>query len=80
MAQDPEVAYLLPINPDTLDLCAKVKDGVLLSKFINMVVPDTIDMRAVNLPKGGRPLSLFQVTTCSFAWHALTGFPRQMKI
>lgn len=61
MEGDPQVAYLLPINADTLDLCLKVKDGVLLSKFINLVVPDTIDMRAVNFPKGGRPLSLFQV-------------------
>ena len=35
-------------------------DGVLLCKFINKAVPDTIDMRAVNLPKK-RALTVFQI-------------------
>jgi len=33
----------------------------LLSKFINCAVPDTIDIRALNKPKGGKPLSVFQI-------------------
>jgi len=41
----------MPIDPNSMDLCKKVKDGVLLAKFINMIEPDTIDWRAVNYNK-----------------------------
>jgi hypothetical protein len=58
---DADVAHLLPINPSGLDLAKKVRDGLLLAKFINVAVKDTIDTRALNLRKGGKDISLFQV-------------------
>lgn len=57
---DVELKYLLPINPNGTELCEKVRDGVLLCKFINIAVPDTIDERALNKVKD-KPLSLFQI-------------------
>eukprot|EP00474_Spongospora_subterranea_P000513 CRZ00971.1 hypothetical protein [Spongospora subterranea] len=61
LADDPDLKYLLPIDTNDQDLAKKVHDGVLLSKFINKAVKDTIDVRALNLQKAGKPLSLFQV-------------------
>lgn len=57
---DKDLAHLLPINPAGLDLAKKMKDGILLAKFINVAVKDTIDMRAVNLRKNNKDISLFQ--------------------
>ncbi|ETO15237.1 actin bundling protein [Reticulomyxa filosa] len=53
LGDDPDLDYLLPINPDTNDLFMKVKDGVIIAKFINVIEPETIDWRAVNYKKGG---------------------------
>ena len=54
LSDDPKLAYLMPINADTMDLTTKVQDGVLLAAFINLIEPDTIDFRAVNYkPNGG---------------------------
>lgn len=61
LGDDKQLKYLMPINPEGMDLCKKISDGVLLAKFINAAAPDTIDMRAVNKRKGKRDLSLFQV-------------------
>jgi plastin-1 len=58
---DADVSHLVPIDPKGLDLCKKVRDGILLSKFINVAVKDTIDTRALNLRKGGKDISLFQI-------------------
>lgn len=58
---DVDVAHLVPIDPKGLDLARKVRDGIVLSKFINIAVKDTIDVRALNLRKGGKDLSLFQI-------------------
>jgi len=53
LGDDEHLDYLIPIKTDGLDLCHKVKDGILIAKFINMIEPDTIDWRAVNYKKGG---------------------------
>jgi len=53
LGDDPKLKYLMPINPDNLDLMKKVADGVLIARFINMIEPDTIDFRAVNYKKKG---------------------------
>lgn len=58
---DADCKYLLPIQSEGLDLCKKVGDGVLLAKFINIAVRDTIDERALNKRKNNQPLSLFQI-------------------
>src|SRR4051794_20703307 len=51
----------MPINPAGLDLCKAVGDGLLLAKFINVAVKETIDPRALNLKKGEKALSRFQM-------------------
>jgi len=52
LADDPDLAYLLPIDTSNMnDLFEKVKDGVLLCKLINSSVKDTIDPRAINMKK-----------------------------
>lgn len=51
LGDDPDLDYLMPINPENDDLFEKAKDGVLIAKFINQVEPDTIDWRAVNFKK-----------------------------
>ncbi|ETO12540.1 hypothetical protein RFI_24836 [Reticulomyxa filosa] len=53
LGDDSDLDYLMPINPDTNDLFTKVKDGVMIAKFINVIEPETIDWRAVNYKKGG---------------------------
>ena len=62
LSQDPDLAHLMPINSASNDLLTKVHDGLLLAKFINVAVKDTIDVRALNrLKAGGKELSLFQI-------------------
>jgi len=63
LGDDKDLAYMMPIKTTGLDLCFKIADGCLLSKFINLAVPDTIDYRVVNKPrrKNGYKLSLFQM-------------------
>jgi len=61
LGDDKDLKYLMPIKLEGLDLCKKIRDGVLLAKFINSAVEDTIDMRAVNKRKKGKKLSLFQI-------------------
>lgn len=51
LGDDPECKDKLPINPESDDLYAKVKDGILLCKLINKSVPDTIDERTINKTK-----------------------------
>lgn len=60
LGDDPDVAYLMPINPDTDDLFNKVSDGILLAKFVNCVKADTIYLRALNFPKPGKNMSIFK--------------------
>ena len=59
LGNDPDLDYLLPIDASGTDLCKKVADGVLLAKFINVAVRDTIDERALNKKK--TKISLFQI-------------------
>jgi plastin-1 len=61
LGDDTDLKYIMPIDVDSHALLTAVRDGVLLAKFINLAQPDTIDMRAVNLPKNGKTLSLFQI-------------------
>jgi hypothetical protein len=61
LENDPDVKHLMPIDPRGLDLAKKIRDGILLCKFINVAVKDTIDPRALNLRKDGKDLSLFKI-------------------
>jgi len=51
LAEDKDLAYLMPIKAEGLDLCFKISDGMLLAKFINVAASDTIDVRVLNKPK-----------------------------
>lgn len=51
----------LPLDPDSMDLFLHVRDGILLAKLINEAVADTVDVRAVNIPRGSKSLSIFEI-------------------
>ncbi|XP_056395046.1 plastin-3 [Hyla sarda] len=51
LENDPDCKHVLPMNPNTNDLFRAVADGIVLSKMINLSVPDTIDERAINKKK-----------------------------
>jgi len=61
MGDDESCQYLLPIDPNSADLFEKMKDGVLLCKFANLIEPGTVFDRAINYPKPGKNLSIFKV-------------------
>lgn len=45
---DEDVEHLMPIEEKTPDLLLKLRDGLMLAKFINLCAPGTIDERALN--------------------------------
>ena len=49
----------LPLDPNTMDLFGAVGDGILLCKLINKAVPDTVDVRALNIKK--RKLNTWEI-------------------
>ncbi|XP_068596629.1 plastin-2-like [Brachionichthys hirsutus] len=51
LGKDPDCKRLLPIDPKTAALFAAMSDGILLCKFINLSVPNTIDERTINKKK-----------------------------
>jgi len=61
LSHDEQLQYLLPIDPNSDDLFEKMKDGVLLCKFANLIEPGTVFDRAINYPKPGKNLSIFKV-------------------
>jgi len=54
LAEDPMISYCMPCQENGTDLLSKLGDGLLIAKFINILSPDTIDERALNIPQGGR--------------------------
>jgi plastin-1 len=56
LSTDPDLNYLLPINIYSTDLLFKIKDGLLLSKFINTIISNTIDLRTLNYRLPNEPL------------------------
>eukprot|EP00163_Fabomonas_tropica_P012463 TRINITY_DN23769_c0_g1_i1.p1 TRINITY_DN23769_c0_g1~~TRINITY_DN23769_c0_g1_i1.p1 ORF type:complete len:627 (-),score=275.41 TRINITY_DN23769_c0_g1_i1:273-2153(-) len=58
LRDDEDVKDRLPVSEEGLALFDACKDGVLLCKLINDAVPDTIDMRVVNL----KPKNAFHIT------------------
>ena len=61
LSGDEQLSHLLPIQPQSTELLHKVHDGILLAKFINIAVKDTIDVRALNVRKNNKDISLFQI-------------------
>ncbi|OQS06921.1 fimbrin [Thraustotheca clavata] len=58
LSGDAQLPYL-PINPTGHDFFGSVTDGILLCKLINLAVPDTIDIRAVNIKN---KLNVYEMT------------------
>lgn len=51
LREDKDLHHLLPLNQTGDDLYEKMADGLILSKLINLAVPETIDERALNKKK-----------------------------
>lgn len=64
LKDEPNVEGLLPISENTGELLFKLKDGILIAKFINQCVPDTIDERALNMDRLDSELMLENLTLC----------------
>jgi len=50
---------MLPLDPNSMDLFSGVADGIMLCKLINKAVPDTVDVRALNIKK--RKLNTWEI-------------------
>lgn len=61
LSHDKDVSPLLPMNPVD-GLFRSVSDGILLCKLINAAVPETIDVRAVNIKKKAKELNIYEKT------------------
>jgi hypothetical protein len=48
LKDDADCQKYLPIDPETMDIFAVMKDGIILCKLINCAVRDTIDERTIN--------------------------------
>lgn len=48
LGRDHQLNHLMPINVETPELLLKVRDGLLLSKWMNIANPGCIDERALN--------------------------------
>lgn len=56
-AKDSDLSHLLPLRADGGDMYAKMGDGLILCKIINLIEPDAIDLRAIH--KGAKT-TIFQ--------------------
>lgn len=61
LAGDAIVGSRLPIPLDSFQIFDECTDGLILSALINNSVPDTIDTRVLNTPKGGKPMNNFKM-------------------
>eukprot|EP00493_Phyllostaurus_siculus_P025982 UN26327 len=64
LSNDIQVDYLFPIKTDieSLDLLDKIKDGVLIGKYVNLIQKNTIDFRAMNVPIRWKQLKENKIT------------------
>ena len=58
---DPDLAHLLPVRCDNGELLAKLGDGLLLAKLINVAEPALIDDRVLNRRQAGQVLAWQQI-------------------
>lgn len=59
---DPHIGGRLPIPTNNMQIFDECRDGLLLCKLINDSVPETIDVRVLNMPTAKKPLNNFQMT------------------
>lgn len=72
LEDDAQLAHLLPIE-SIESLWGAVGDGLLLCKLINIAAPETIDARALNLPKNGAITPFHTVENLNLALNAARG-------
>ncbi len=60
LSSDDDLPYV-PLDVDRLELFGACRDGLMLCKLINKAVADTIDVRALNIPKKGKSLNIYQI-------------------
>lgn len=48
LGNDPDLKFLLPLDPNSMDLFEKTTNGMILCKLINLANHDAIDDRAIN--------------------------------
>jgi plastin-1 len=58
LSEDPHAVRHLPIDPETINLFAALKDGIILCKLVNLVEPK-IDVRVINVKPN---LNIYQMT------------------
>lgn len=61
LAGDAVIGSRLPLPTDTNQIFDEARDSLILAKLINDSVPNTIDTRVLNVPKGGKTLNTFQM-------------------
>ncbi|KAG8787885.1 hypothetical protein FRC15_007394 [Serendipita sp. 397] len=59
---DEHIGNRLPIPTNNMQIFDECRDGLLLCKLINDSVPETIDIRVLNMPTAKKPLNNFQMT------------------
>ena len=47
LENDNELKNILPIEPESTGKFKKIKDGIILTKLVNLIYPDTIDERVI---------------------------------
>ena len=47
LENDNELKNILPIEPESTEIFKKIKDGIILTKLVNLIYPDTIDERVI---------------------------------
>ena len=59
LAKDPYVGERFPLDLENDDIWHAMSDGMVLICLLNSIDKDAVDMRAVNLPKPGKPINNF---------------------
>eukprot|EP01116_Phalansterium_solitarium_P003460 TRINITY_DN1428_c0_g1_i1.p1 TRINITY_DN1428_c0_g1~~TRINITY_DN1428_c0_g1_i1.p1 ORF type:complete len:1059 (-),score=472.95 TRINITY_DN1428_c0_g1_i1:345-3521(-) len=56
LKNDADVRHIVPINPENEDIFLAVSDGILLCKFINAIVPESIPPKMIAIKVPMRPM------------------------
>lgn len=61
LESDPDLAHIMPINPDDDSLFKKCHDGILLCKMINLAQAETIHEKVIVKKPANKELNVFQI-------------------
>ncbi|KAI1732890.1 calponin homology (CH) domain-containing protein [Ditylenchus destructor] len=71
LSADPDLSNQMPVNPEGGDLYAKIHDGLIICKLINLAVPETIDTRCINKKNLNTYTKLENLTLCLMSAQAI---------